>query len=204
MKKPTALLTSSLIAFALAGCVTPSQSQNASRNQGYEQSRTTEGYRTYDQGTVADEAEKFFGGASAGLADVLNRVFTDKGRPQGYIAGEEVAAAAGVGLRYGNGYLYRPGQSPVRVFWTGPSFGLDAGGNASKVFTLVYDLGDTDRLFQRFPGVDGSAYYVGGVGVNYQRDGQTVLAPIRTGVGLRGGVNIGYLNYTRKYTVVPF
>ncbi len=182
----------------LAACVSPGS------NQGYQQSQTSEGYRTYDQGTVSDEAEKFFGGASAGLANILNRVFTKNGRPQGYIAGEEASGAVGVGLRYGNGYLYRPGQKPVRVFWTGPSVGFDAGGNASKVFALVYDLGETDRLFRRFPGVDGSAYYVGGIGVNYQRDGSTVLAPIRTGVGLRGGVNVGYLNYTRRYAVVPF
>ena len=198
MKKFLTAAMSGIALLALSACATSGSSE------GYQQSRTSEGYRTYDQGTVADEAEKFFGGASAGLADVLNKVFTDNGRPQAYIAGEEASGAIGVGLRYGNGYLYRPGQPPVRVFWTGPSIGLDAGGNASKVFTLVYDLGPTDRIFRRYPGVDGSAYYIGGIGVNYQRDGSTVLAPIRTGVGLRGGVNVGYLNYTRKYTAIPF
>ena len=135
---------------------------------------------------------------------MLNKVFTDQGRPQAYIAGEEASGAIGVGLRYGRGYLYRPGAAPVPVFWTGPSIGFDGGANASKVFTLVYDLGPTEAIYRRYPGVDGSAYIVGGAGVNYQRAGSTVLAPVRTGVGLRTGVNIGYLNYTREYTPVPF
>ena len=166
--------------------------------------QTREGYATYDRSTVVSEAEEFFGGASAGLGDVINKVFTDQGRPQAYIAGEEASGAVGVGLRYGRGYLYRPGMQPVEVFWTGPSIGFDAGGNASKVFTLVYDLGPTSEIYKRYPGVDGSAYIVGGAGVNYQRNGGTVLAPVRTGVGLRTGINIGYLNYTRDYTPIPF
>jgi hypothetical protein len=181
----------------LVGCATPSGPAS-------QQSRTSEGYKTYDQGTVTDEAEKFFGGTTAGLAQVIDRTFTDNGRPQAYIAGEEAAGAAGVGLRYGKGYLYRPGAAPVQVYWRGPSIGFDGGGNASKVFTLVYDLGPTDNLFKRYPGVDGSAYYVGGAGVNYQRSGRTVLAPVRTGVGLRAGVNIGYLAYSRDYKFIPF
>ena len=185
------------LAFALTSCNTTPEPAN-------QQSRTEAGYRTYDQGTVTDEAEKFLGTVSADLAKVLDRVFTDNGRPQAYIAGEEAAGAIGVGLRYGKGYLYRPGQEPVQVFWRGPSIGFDGGGNASKVFTLVYDLGATDKLFRRYPGVDGSAYYVGGVGVNYQRNGNTVLAPIRTGVGLRAGVNVGYLAYSPDYRFVPF
>ncbi len=188
-----------IAALALSACVTPSRQDNPEA-----QSTTAEGYKTYDQGTVVDEAEKFFGGASADLANVLDHVLTDNGNPQAYIAGEEAAGAIGVGLRYGKGYLYRPCQDPVRVYWTGPSVGFDAGGNASKVFTLVYDLGPTDNIYRRYPGVDGSLYYVGGVGVNYQRQGSTVLAPIRTGVGFRAVVNIGYLRYSREYTAVPF
>ena len=181
----------------LAGCTTPSE-------PGSTQGRTAEGYRTYDKGTVTDEAEKFLGGTTAGLAEILDRAFTDNGRPQAYIAGEEASGAIGVGLRYGKGYFYRPGQAPVQVYWRGPSIGFDGGGNASKVFTLIYDLGPTDNLFKRYPGVDGSAYYVGGAGVNYQRSGRTVLAPVRTGIGFRAGVSVGYLAYSRHYKVIPF
>ena len=92
----------------------------------------------------------------------------------------------------------------MQVFWRGPSVGFDAGGNASKVFTLVYDLGGTENIYRRYPGVDGSAYIVGGAGVNYQRNGTTVLAPVRTGLGLRSGINVGYLAYSKEYNPVPF
>ncbi len=203
LSKISKLATGALLGAALLGlsaCVTPPSGDTPSA-----QSTTQEGYKTYDQGTVVDEAEKFFGGASADLAEVLDHVFTDNGRnPQAYIAGEEASGAIGVGLRYGKGYLYRPGQEPVRVYWTGPSIGIDAGGNASKVFTLVYNLGPTNNIYRRYPGVDGSVYFVGGIGVNYQRAGVTTLAPIRTGVGFRSGVNVGYLRYTREYTAIPF
>lgn len=199
MKNIIHCLISGAAILALSACVTPDSQDQASN-----QSTTQQGYKTYDQGTVVDEAEKFFGDTTAGLADVIDRVFTDNGRPQAYIAGEEASGALGVGLRYGKGYLYRPGEQPVRVYWTGPSLGFDAGGNASKTFTLVYALGPTNEIYKRYPGVEGSFYYVGGAGVNYQRQGRTVLAPIRTGLGLRTGVNIGYLRYTREYTAVPF
>ncbi|MEE9329711.1 MAG: EipA family protein [Parvularculaceae bacterium] len=193
------ILASGLIAVAgsLASCASPPEPAQ-------KQAQTKEGYKTYDQGTVSDEAERFLGGASAGLADVLNRVFSDQGDPQAYIAGEEASAAIGVGLRYGKGHLYQPGKAPVKVFWSGPSVGFDAGANASKVFTLIYNLNSTDAIFRRYPGVDGSYYVVGGVGTNYQQNGRTILAPIRTGVGVRAGVNVGYLHYTRRYSVVPF
>lgn len=90
------------------------------------------------------------------------------------------------------------------VFWQGPSIGWDFGGNASKVFTLVYKIENTNDLFQRYPGVDGSLYFVAGVGVNYQRNGNITLAPIRTGVGLRAGASVGYLHYTMKESWIPF
>jgi hypothetical protein len=89
------------------------------------------------------------------------------------------------------------------VHWQGPSIGFDLGANADKVFTLVYHLPAKDSIFQRFPGVDGSLYYVGGVGINYQRRDNIILAPIRLGVGLRSGASVGYMHYTRKKTFNP-
>lgn len=160
--------------------------------------------QTYDQDEVIKAANTFFGENTKGLALAVEKAFSDFGRPVGYIVGEEGSGAAVVGLRYGHGtFTYKGGES-MPVYWQGPSVGWDFGGNASKVFTLVYNLRSTYDLFQRFPAVDGSLYIVAGLGMNYQRSGDIVLAPIRTGVGLRAGASLGYVNYTRKATVNPF
>jgi hypothetical protein len=100
--------------------------------------------------------------------------------------------------------LIRKRHKPLKVYWQGPSVGFDIGGNASKNFTLIYNLRRADRLFQKFPGVEGSYYFIAGIGINYQRADEITLAPMRTGVGLRAGVNAGYLTYTREHTLNPF
>jgi len=161
--------------------------------------------QTYSQDEVVSAAQHFFGAGAEGVATVVEHVFADQGRPNGYIEGNEGSGAVGVGLRYGNGYLRLKGRSgSTRVYWQGPSVGLDTGGNASRVFTLVYRLRRPDDIFRRYPGVDGSAYFVGGVGVNYQERDNVVLAPMRAGVGLRLGANIGYLAYSRRRRINPF
>jgi hypothetical protein len=159
---------------------------------------------TYSEPEVVRAADHFFGAAAEGLADVVHHVFAEKGHPNGYIEGQEGAGAVGVGLRYGVGTLHLKHGGITRVYWQGPSVGLDTGGNGSKVFTLVYHMRDTDEIFRRYPGVDGSAYFVGGVGVNYQQSGRVILAPIRAGVGFRLGASVGYLNYTRRRHISPF
>jgi hypothetical protein len=159
---------------------------------------------TYDRDSVLRDAEGFFGKNTEGLAKAIEKAFADHGRPNGYIKGEEAAGAIGVGLRYGDGTLYTKSFGNRRVYWTGPSIGFDAGANLSKVFVLVYRLPSGGSIYRRFPGVDGSLYFVGGVGMNYQRRDNIVLAPIRLGVGLRAGASIGYMHYTAKKTYVPF
>ena len=159
---------------------------------------------TYSIDEITAKATGFFGDTTEGLAKALEKVFADHGRPNAYIAGEEVSGAIGIGLRYGNGTLNRKTGRSRKVYWQGPSIGWDIGGNASKVFTLIYKLKNTEDLFQRFPGVEGSFYFVAGVGVNYQQSGDVVLAPIRTGVGLRAGANIGYLHYNKEHSWLPF
>lgn len=159
---------------------------------------------TYSAEEIFEETRGFFGETTEGLAKVIEKVFADHGRPNAYIAGEEISGAVGVGVRYGNGRLVFKGGGSRKVYWQGPSIGFDFGGNASKVFVLVYHLPAADALFQRFPGVEGTLYWVGGVGVNYQQSGKIVLAPIRLGAGLRAGVNIGYLHYARKHSWIPF
>jgi hypothetical protein len=158
---------------------------------------------TFSQNEIIAKAEGFFGQTSEGLAKAIQKVFEDKGRPNAYILGTEGSGAIGIGLRYGEGHLTRKKGAGRKVWWQGPSIGWDLGGNASKVFTLIYHLKENDQLFQRFPGVDGSLYLVAGFGVNYQQSGDIILAPIRTGVGLRAGASVGYLHYTREHSWVP-
>jgi len=158
----------------------------------------------YQEDTILREAEGFFGRGAQGVADVLNRVFTDNGPPEAYIKGEEGGGAVGVGLRYGHGTVYFPDGVNRKVYWRGPSLGLDFGGSAAKTFVLIYNIGSVDELYQRFGGVEGSLYFVGGVGVNYNRQGDVILAPVRFGVGWRQGVNVGYLHMSPERSWIPF
>lgn len=159
---------------------------------------------TYDQDSVLAAAEEFFGEGAAGLGDVIEKVFKEKGRPNGYITGEEAGGALAIGVRYGRGLLQMKSGARRNLHWQGPSVGLDVGANASKVFILVYKLRNVSDIFQRFPGIDGSLYFVAGVGVNYVQSGDVVLAPIRFGVGWRQGANIGYMHVTREKSWIPF
>ena len=161
----------------------------------------TEGKYSLDE--ISTAAEDFFGGTSEGLATAIQRVFEDQGEPDGFIVGEEIAGAFFIGVRYGDGKLNRKTGEPMVVYWQGPSLGWDFGGNASKVFTLVYNLDDAETIYQRFPGVDGSIYFVAGFGMNYQQQGDVILAPIRTGIGLRIGANVGWLHYTEERHWTP-
>lgn len=158
---------------------------------------------TYSRGEIIDAASDFFGMAAEAVGHVVEKIFSELGRPNAYIAGEEGSAAIAVGLRYGSGDMYRKTYRNVKVYWQGPSLGFDLGANASKCFTLVYAIHRQEEIFQRFPGVDGSYYFIAGIGVNYQRSGRISLAPMRTGLGLRAGVNVGYLSYSRERNWVP-
>ena len=159
---------------------------------------------TYDQDSILKDAADFFDSSTEWLAKVIEKAFKDHGRPHGYIKGQESGGAITVGLRYGDGMLKLKKGATRKVYWQGPSFGCDLGANASKVFVLVYHLPSTEKIFQRFPSVDGSLYYVGGVGINYQQRDNIILAPIRLGVGLRAGASIGYMHYTKAKTLNPF
>lgn len=159
---------------------------------------------TFDKDSILRDASEFFGQSTESLARVVEKAFSDHGRPTGYIKGEEASGALTVGLRYGDGTLILKSGARRKVYWQGPSIGFDVGGNLSKVFILTYGLKRAERLFQRFPAVDGSFYYVGGAGINYQRREGIVLAPIRLGVGLRAGASLGYMHYTPKKTLNPF
>lgn len=173
--------------------VTESQVSDASRQP-----------TTFSQGEIATAATHFFGGTSAGVGRAVERVFREKGEPVGYIEGTEMAAALGVGLRYGKGTLVMKDGERRTVKWQGPSIGFDTGANASKVFTLVYNLGNPDAIYRRYPGVEGAAFFVAGISVTYQQAEGVILAPMRTGVGFRAGVNAGYTAYSRERRILPF
>ncbi len=159
---------------------------------------------SYSSDEIVGAGHRFFGGVSKGLANVVEHAFEKQGRPNGYILGEEAGGAFIAGLRYGEGTLHTKNAGAHRIYWQGPSFGYDFGAEGSKTLILVYNLRHVDQLYNRFAGVDGSAYLVGGVGVTFQTYDDVVLAPIRSGVGLRLGANVGYLKYTRTPTWNPF
>ena len=159
---------------------------------------------TYQQSDVMDAAEGVFGRGAEGLAKIVEKILKDQGQPSAYIAGREAGAAFAVGLRYGSGVMHHKIEGDRPVYWTGPSLGFDVGGNGAKSFILVYNLYDSQDLFQRFPAAEGAAYLIGGFTASYLRRGDIVLIPIRLGVGWRLGANIGYLKFTEESKWLPF
>jgi hypothetical protein len=158
----------------------------------------------YTAHEIVDSGHKFFGATSGGLATVVEKIFATYGLPNGYLLGEEGSGALIGGLTYGEGTLYTKNAGDHKVFWQGPSLGWDFGGEGSRVMMLVYNLDDVSSLYNRFGGVAGSAYVIAGVGFNVLKNNNVLLVPIRTGVGARLGVNLGYLKLTQRATWNPF
>jgi len=153
---------------------------------------------------IIDAGHRFFGGVSRGLAMVVEKAVSQWGLPNGYVLGEEAGGAFVGGLRYGDGTLYTKNAGDVRVFWQGPTLGFDAGADGARTMMLVYNLPRTTAIFDRFGGLDGSAYFIGGFGMTALTANNIVLVPIRSGVGLRLGANLGYLKFTERPTWNPF
>lgn len=158
---------------------------------------------TYKQDDLFAAAEGVFGKGAKGLGELLQKILKDQGEPNAYIAGREAGGAFVVGLRYGSGTMTHKVEGQRPVYWTGPSVGFDAGANAGQTFVLVYNLHDSQELYQRFPAGEGNAYFVGGLTASYMRSGDIVLIPIRLGVGLRLGANVGYMKFTEKQRWLP-
>ena len=159
---------------------------------------------SYQKDDLVGAAEGVFGRGAEGLASMIEKILKDQGEPNAYIAGREASGAIIFGLRYGSGTLNHKVEGQRDVYWTGPSVGFDVGGNASKVFVLVYNLYDSEDLYKRYPAGEGALYVVGGFTATYLRRGQVVLIPIRLGVGWRAGVNAGYMKFTKKSRIIPF
>lgn len=160
--------------------------------------------QTVPREDLVEAAENLFGRGAEGLGGILERILREQGEPTAYIAGREASGAFVVGLRYGSGTLRHSIEGERAVYWTGPSIGFDAGADASKVFVLVYNLHDSQDLFRRFPGAEGNAYFVGGFTAQYLRRGDVVLIPIRLGVGVRLGINAGYMRFSQRSRWLPF
>ncbi|MBV7256698.1 DUF1134 domain-containing protein [Pacificimonas sp. WHA3] len=158
----------------------------------------------FDEAEVIAAAEGVFGKGAEGLAKLIEDIVNDRGRPNAYIVGREGSGAVGVGLRYGAGTLYHRVEGNREVHWSGPSIGFDVGGDANRVFTLIYGLYDTEDLFRRYPAVEGKVYVVGGFTANYLQRENVAVVPVKLGVGWRVGANVGYLKFSKRRNIVPF
>lgn len=168
------------------------------------ESATGEPSNGYQEDDLIGAAEGVFGKGAEGLAGLIEDILRKQGEPNGYIVGREASGAFVVGLRYGSGTLHHKVEGERPVYWTGPSIGFDAGANAGNTFVLVYNLYDSEDLYKRFGAGEGAAYLVGGFHTSYLRRGDVVLIPVRMGMGLRLGINAGYMKFTRKRNFVPF
>lgn len=165
---------------------------------------TTHADTTFKRDDLIGAGENVFGKGAAGFGSIIEKILSEQGEPNAYIAGREAAGAFVVGLRYGSGIMTHKVEGQMPVYWTGPSVGFDFGGDANKVFVLVYNLYDTADLYRRFPAAEGRLYLVGGFAATYLRRGNVVLIPVRLGVGYRAGVNVGYMKFTQKSNWLPF
>lgn len=180
----------------------PARKRYDGADQRYNDRPVTE--REYSSNEIVGAGHKFFGSVSVGMAKVIEHAFKSKGRPNGYILGEEAGGAIIAGLRYGEGRLYTKEAGVHKVYWQGPSLGYDFGASGSKTMILVYNLYGPRDVYRTFAGVAGSAYFIGGVGMTFLQRDHVTLAPIVSGVGLRVGANVGYLKFTRQPTWNPF
>ena len=159
---------------------------------------------TYKKDDLIGAAESVFGKGAEGLARLIEDLLEEQGEPNAYIVGREAGGAFIVGARYGSGTLYHKFEGQRPVYWTGPSIGFDVGANASNTFVLVYNLYDTEQLYERYPAGEGQAYVVGGLTASYLRKDDIVLIPIRVGAGLRLGINAGYMKFSKEQRWLPF
>jgi hypothetical protein len=199
MRKKKALAAATALALAALTIPAMAQVTNSSRAPAREQPNTFSG------GELVDNGHRFFGTLSRGLALTIEEATRRWGEPNGYILGQEASGAFFGGLRYGEGTLFTRNAGERKVFWQGPSLGFDLGGDGARTMILVYNLPSKNAIFQRFGGVDGSAYLVAGFGMTALTSGDGVtLVPIRTGIGARLGINLGYLKFTNESTWNPF
>ena len=193
-----------LIAALALAAVSPALAQGQGYDRGPAQGPAQAPSGTYSSNEILDAGHRFFGGVSRDLALVIEKAVGQWGQPNGYILGQEASAAITLGLRYGEGALYTRNAGSRKIFWQGPSLGFDLGGDGARTMMLVYNLQSVDEIYKRFAGLSGSAYLVGGFGMTALSAGNSIVVPIRSGLGMRLGANIGYLKFTDQATWNPF
>lgn len=198
-----AALALALIASAVAIAPLPDTAEAQPRTNRQRQAQPANS-ETFEARELVDSGHKFFGSVSRGLALTVEEATRRWGEPNGYILGQEASGAIVGGLRYGEGTLYTRNAGDKRLFWQGPSLGWDFGGEGARTMMLVYNLPRTGDIYRRFAGVDGSAYFIGGFGMTALGSEGVLIVPIRTGVGARLGINVGYLKFTETPTWNPF
>jgi len=200
LKFNRSILAATLLCAASLTVSACSTTSNTSNPNGYAQGQAPAASQQdgYNKTELTTAISDHMGVTAESAASTIERMFKKQGKPVGYITGEEGGGALIFGAKYGEGTLWMKDGQSQKVYWKGPTVGLDAGAEISRVFTLVYDLEDTEDIFRRFPGGEGSAYFVAGMAVNYQRANGITLAPVRAGGGIRLGANVGYTSYVRK------
>ena len=201
---PPAPVATSLPTAGETAAVTPATDAAPPATNTQAAAQATATSKTYQKDDLVGAAEGVFGKGAAGLAGIIEDLLRKQGEPNGYIVGREGGGALIVGVRYGSGTLHHKVEGTRPVYWTGPSVGLDLGANAGNTFVLVYNLYDTEEIFHRFASGEGQAYLVGGFNVSYLRRNEVVLIPVRMGVGLRLGLNAGYMKFSKKQKWSPF
>jgi len=202
-----ALILSGIATLGLTACATTTPTSTAETAPGAAPGPTGptgEPAQTYTMEEIIQQGSDALGVAAESVGAAVQKVFQDYGQPTAYLAGEEASAALTVGARYGQGLLYMKGRPTTTVFWQGPSIGFDAGADGDRTMMLVYNLPDTRAIFDRFGGLDGSAYFIGGLGFTAVGAKGVVVVPIRTGLGWRLGINLNYLKFTQRATWNPF
>lgn len=191
------------LALAFAAAPAPASAQNTAYANANPNAYSPQ-KQTYSSNELLDAGHRFFGTVSRDLALLIERAAATWGEPNGYILGQEASAAITLGIRYGEGVLFTRNAGSRKVFWQGPSIGFDMGGDGARTMMLVYNLYSVDEMYKRYAGISGSAYLVGGLGMTALTAGNSVVVPIRSGLGFRLGANIGYLKFTPDATWNPF
>jgi hypothetical protein len=185
-----------LLLTGIGATAAAAQGQRAPANQAPAEQR-------FSSNELLNSGHRFFGGVSRGLAQIIEKAVSQWGQPNGYVLGEEAGGAFIAGLRYGEGTLYTKNAGDLKVYWQGPSVGFDAGGEGARTMMLIYNLPSTQAIYERFGGIDGSAYFIGGFGMTALTANNVVVVPIRSGVGFRLGASVGYLKFTPQATWNP-
>lgn len=191
------LLAALVLCLGLTGWTSAAQAQQIQQQQGSLSD-------TYSSEEILSAGHQFFGSVAQGLASVIEQAFEQYGQPNAYILGQEGGGALFIGAKYGDGTMYTRNAGTHQVFWQGPSLGLNIGADGSRVMMLVYNLPSVEAIYDRYPGVEGSIFAVGGIGMTALKLNEVYVVPISSGVGLRAGVSVGYLNFTREPTWNPF